>query len=194
MTLCSLREQFSTCTKCDLHATRTNVVFGEGEPDNPILMIVGEGPGQNEDIEGRPFVGECGKKLDQMIKYAGLERAETYISNAVLCRPPSNRNPLMAEIMSCRGRLLEEIRLVKPKIIVTMGKIALQAVAGKPMPGALSKYFDVRFRDMSVDGNMSKLVITYHPSYLLRSRKQAFPPMHQHWTDIKNEVIRIRGS
>lgn len=192
--LTSLEREMQHCEKCDLCQQRTSVVFGEGNPDNPILMILGEAPGKNEDVEGRPFVGQCGEKLDKMLAYAGLEREEVYITNAVLCRPPNNRNPLMKEIEACRPRLLHQIKKVNPDILVVMGRMAMQALQGAPLKGALSKLFNVRFHEMKVDDRPGKYVVTYHPSYLLRNRKVAFPIMFQHWTDIKDEVERIKES
>lgn len=194
MTVEALKQEMEGCTACDLCEGRTNMVFGEGNADRPILMILGEGPGKNEDLEGRPFVGQCGQKLDKMLEYAGLERGEVYITNAVLCRPPNNRNPLAKELDACRKRLLRHIKLVNPDILVVMGRMAMQALKGEPFKGALSQFFSIRFRDMTVGGQPGKYVVTYHPSYLLRNRKVAYPIMLKHWTDIKNEVERIKES
>lgn len=194
MTLVNLQQQTKDCTACDLCRTRTNIVFGEGNADNPILMIIGEGPGENEDLQGRPFVGPCGEKLEKMLEYAGLTRDEVYIANAVMCRPPKNRNPLMKEIEACRRRLLKQIKIVNPQILVVMGRIALQALTGEQLKGTMSRYFEVRFREIKIDGKPGKCVVTYHPSYLLRNRARAYPPMYQHWTDIKHEVERIKES
>jgi DNA polymerase len=164
------------------------VVFGEGNINNPVLMIIGEVPDKTDDAEKRPFRGKCGEKLDEILKYIGLTREDVYITNGVLCSPPNRRTPLICEILKCRSRLLEQIKIINPQMIVIMGRVAMQALIGKQVVGPLSKYFDIRFRNMTIDGNPCKYVITYHTSYLLRDRKSAYPYMIQHWTDIKNEL------
>ena len=119
----ALREGCMQCVGCPLHATRTNVVFGVGNPDSPIL-IVGEGPGEQEDLQGEPFVGAAGKLLDDMLSIIDLDRKQCYIANIVKCRPPGNRDPLEEEQDACVGYLWDQITLIRPKIIVCLGRIA----------------------------------------------------------------------
>lgn len=190
----ALNTQMLTCEACDLCKSRKRIVFGSGNSDKPLIMIVGEAPGEQEDLQGKPFVGKCGEVVTKMLKYAGLERQEAYLTNSVICYPPNNRNPLMKEIEACRKRLLEQIKLIKPKLLVLMGKIATQALLGEVVKGKLSAYFEQRFIDMKIDGDPGKFIVTYHPSYLLRSRKVAYPIMLQHWTDIKDEISRIKNA
>jgi uracil-DNA glycosylase family 4 len=188
----NLKAEMENCQKCDLCLERKTVVFGEGNASEPLIMIVGEAPGADEDEAGRPFVGRCGAKLNEMLTYAGLAREEIYITNSVLCRPPNNRMPVRAEIAACRNRLLRQIQLVKPKIIVTLGRVPAQAMVGKEIPGSLSKLFSTRFHEIRVGELEALCVFSYHPSYLLRSRKVAFPIMLQHWTDIKNKIAELK--
>src|SRR6202789_4155632 len=120
----SLRATALACTKCPLAGGRTQVVFGVGDP-KASLLFVGEGPGQQEDLAGEPFVGRSGKLLDRlMLEEIGLTRAECYIANVVKCRPPNNRDPAPAEIAACRPYLAEQIELIDPRVIVTLGNFA----------------------------------------------------------------------
>ncbi len=113
-----------TCRECDLAKGRTRVVPGEG-PDDATVMFIGEAPGQNEDRQGRPFVGAAGQFLDELLALAGLKRSEVYICNVIKCRPPGNRDPLPAEIMSCKPWLDQQIALKRPKVIVTLGRYSM---------------------------------------------------------------------
>ncbi len=113
-----------TCRECDLAKGRTRVVPGEG-PDDATVMFIGEAPGQNEDRLGRPFVGAAGQFLDELLGLAGLKRSEVYICNVIKCRPPGNRDPLPAEIMSCKPWLEQQIALKQPKVIVTLGRYSM---------------------------------------------------------------------
>ncbi len=124
VTLAELAEQVKRCTCCDLAKTRTHAVPGEGN-EHPDIMFVGEGPGFREDQQGRPFVGPAGAFLQQLIESIGLQRSDVYITNIVKCRPPNNRDPLPAEIMACTGYLDQQIRLLQPKMIVTLGRYSL---------------------------------------------------------------------
>jgi len=119
-----LTKECSACTKCGLHKTRTNVVFGVGNISSEVLFI-GEGPGENEDLQGQPFVGRAGKLLDDMLKIIGLSREKNiYIANIVKCRPPNNRDPQTDEREACIDWLFKQIELMKPKIIICLGRIA----------------------------------------------------------------------
>jgi DNA polymerase len=120
----ALYSRINTCTDCDLCKTRTHAVPGEGPPDAEI-MFVGEGPGFHEDQQARPFVGAAGKFLDEMLASIGLQRSEVYITNVLKCRPPGNRDPLPNEVEACRNYLLQQIELLNPRLIVTLGRFSL---------------------------------------------------------------------
>lgn len=122
-----LRELIGDCTRCGLGDTRTRLVFGAGDP-NARVMFIGEAPGRNEDLRGEPFVGAAGKLLDELLAHAGLTRDEVYIANVLKCRPPGNRDPLPSEIETCTPFLREQIRLVDPEILVTLGNFATRFV------------------------------------------------------------------
>ena len=167
-----LGQQASSCTACDLHKTRTNVVFGYGDPDAD-LMIVGEGPGQNEDEQGLPFVGRSGKLLDQLLEEIGLRREDNcYIGNVVKCRPPGNRDPRQSEIDSCADYLRQQLRLVDPKVVVTLGnfssKLLLKTDTGiTKLRGQPYKWWG-RF-----------LVPTFHPAAALRGSARVLAEMRE---------------
>jgi DNA polymerase len=118
-----LKARALVCTRCRLAETRTQVVFGVGDPEAR-LMFVGEAPGQNEDLQGEPFVGAAGKLLDNLLGEIGLHRSEVYIANVLKCRPPGNRDPRPDEIDSCKGYLREQIRLISPDVVMTLGNFA----------------------------------------------------------------------
>ena len=169
MTLELLQAQAQNCTACRLAEGRTRVVFGEGNPDAK-LMIVGEGPGEEEDKTGRPFVGKAGQLLNRILEAAGIPREEVYITNIVKCRPPRNRDPLETEQEACIGYLRKQVALIQPKIIVCLGRIAAK------------KLIDGDFRITRQHGQWFKrgdfwMMATYHPSALLRDvakRPEAF--------------------
>ena len=123
MELDQLREECLACRRCGLCETRTNVVFGVGTPDAEV-MFIGEGPGEQEDLQGEPFVGRAGKLLDDMLELIDLDRSRIYIANMVKCRPPKNRDPLPEEQAACSEWLTRQIALIRPKIIVCLGRIA----------------------------------------------------------------------
>jgi len=125
--LASLREHIGDCRRCPLGETRTQVVFGVGDPDAR-LMFIGEGPGKNEDLRGEPFVGAAGKFLDELLASIGFTRSQVYIANVVKCRPPGNRDPLPIEIETCTPFLARQIEIIDPKVISTLGKFATQYV------------------------------------------------------------------
>ena len=158
--LAEIAAEIKGCTRCPLHRTRTNIVLGEG-PSHTKLMLIGEAPGREEDLEGRPFVGRAGKLLDQMLKAIDIRRTDVYITNVVKCRPPCNRNPESEEIEACLPYLRKQIMVISPKIICTLGLIAAQTVLGTTEP--LSR---LRGRVHQLDH--LKVVVTYHPAFLLR--------------------------
>jgi uracil-DNA glycosylase family 4 len=170
----ALAAHVSSCTNCALCQTRNTTVPGEGNADSPDIMFVGEGPGAEEDAQGRPFVGKAGKLLDKMIDAMGYRRGEVYIANVVKCRPPENRKPLREEMDLCLPYLRQQIGLIQPKILVGLGGTAMEGLLGRPvgitrMRGVWQEYAGI------------KLMPTYHPSYLLRDpakKKDA-------WADLK---------
>ncbi|NPA49444.1 MAG: uracil-DNA glycosylase [Thermodesulfobacteria bacterium] len=158
--LAEIAKEIEGCTRCKLHRTRTNIVLGEG-PENATLMFIGEAPGRDEDLEGRPFVGRAGKLLDQMLGAINIRRAEVYITNVVKCRPPGNRTPEPDEIEACLPYLAKQIKLIRPRLICTLGLVAAQTVLATTQP--LSR---LRGKIHEIDG--IKVVVTYHPAFLLR--------------------------
>ncbi len=158
----TLQQIVSQCQLCDLSKTRTKTVFGEGNP-HARLMFVGEGPGAQEDTSGRPFVGRAGDLLTKMIENAiEIPRSETYITNIVKCRPPSNRVPTPEEALTCLPYLMKQIELIKPAIIVALGATAYHYLTG-------DKTGITKVRGEVIEMAGYKLVPTYHPSYLLRN-------------------------
>jgi uracil-DNA glycosylase family 4 len=156
-----LRVEAESCTKCRLAESRTNVVFGVGSPDAD-LMFVGEAPGRNEDLQGEPFVGRAGQLLDQLLAEIGIDRPSVYIANVLKCRPPNNRDPLPDEIECCKGYLREQIRLIRPRVVVTLGNFATKLLL-RTSTGI------TRLRGRSYPWWLdSTLVPTFHPAAALR--------------------------
>lgn len=171
-----LRAVVKDCTRCELCSTRTQTVFGVG-PAQASLMVVGEGPGADEDAQGEPFVGRAGKLLDEMLAVIGRSRREnTYIANVVKCRPPGNRDPAAHEAEACRPYLEQQIRLVKPRLIVALGRIAAQRLLSTDQ--SLAK---LRGPMHHYGPDRTPLFITYHPAYLLRSPLEKA----KSWDDLK---------
>jgi DNA polymerase len=156
-----LKKPVMACRRCPLARTRTNVVFGEGNPKAK-LMFIGEAPGADEDEQGRPFVGRAGQLLTKIIEAMGLEREDVFIANILKCRPPGNRNPLPTEIANCSPYLLRQVELIKPKVICALGKFAAQTLLNTETPIS-------RLRGNFYDYHGTKLMPTYHPAYLLRN-------------------------
>lgn len=159
-TLAEIREEMGDCRRCKLWRTRTNLVFGEGSP-GAALMFVGEGPGEEEDLQGRPFVGPAGQLLNKLLNKMGLPREEVYIANIVKSRPPGNRDPEADEVAACLPFLQKQIKAIRPRVIVTLGRPATQALLNTHAPltrlrGAWQKYDHI------------PVMPTFHPSYLLR--------------------------
>lgn len=187
-----LRAQVSDCMQCKLCKTRTNTVFGVGNPAAS-LMVVGEGPGADEDASGEPFVGRAGKLLDEMLKAIGRSRLEAlestgsagvFIANVVKCRPPGNRDPEKDEVEACRSYLDAQIAHVKPKLIVALGRIAAQRLLGTEEPlsrlrGPLHQY----------GASQTPVFVTYHPAYLLRSPKEKA----KSWEDLKKIAQHLKA-
>lgn len=160
-TLDSLNEQICTCMKCPLGKTRTKFVFGVGNPDADV-MLIGEAPGADEDRQGEPFVGRAGQLLNKILEAVGLQREEVYICNILKCRPPGNRDPQPPEVEQCEPYLHKQIELVKPKIILALGRIAAQTLlrTGDPLGSLRSQIHDYLGVPM---------IIVYHPAALLRN-------------------------
>ncbi len=159
--LAELARRAATCTACALAAGRTQVVFGVGDPDAD-LMLVGEGPGREEDLQGEPFVGRSGQLLDRLLaEELGIDRSRCYIANVVKCRPPDNRDPLPAEIAACRPYLEAQLDLVHPRVVVTLGNFATKLLLGTDRGITSLRGAAYPFRDGS-------LVPTFHPAAALR--------------------------
>ena len=161
----ALRQQALTCRRCKLCETRTNVVFGVGNPQAK-LMLIGEGPGENEDLQGEPFVGRGGQLLDKLLAHVDFSRNHNiYIANMVKCRPPQNRDPEKDEIAACIGFLRNQVYLIRPKIIVCLGRVAACAL--------ISPDFKVtKQHGEFYDKNGTLMMGTYHPAALLRNPTQ----------------------
>ncbi|HKF50004.1 MAG TPA: uracil-DNA glycosylase [Terracidiphilus sp.] len=168
-----IREDIGDCTRCALHKGRNKLVFGDGSADAR-LLFVGEGPGADEDAQGLPFVGRAGQLLNNMIGAMGLKREEVYIANVVKCRPPGNRVPEPDEANTCSPFLFRQIDVIRPEVIVALGATAATYLLGQRQPLA-----GLRGRVHSFRG--SKLIVTYHPAFLLRDPRQK----KEAWADLQ---------
>jgi uracil-DNA glycosylase len=170
----ALQREVAACTRCPLHQSRTQTVFGVGHRQ-ATWMVVGEAPGADEDRQGEPFVGRAGQLLNEMLLAIGLSRQQVYIANVLKCRPPENRDPKPEESSSCENYLQRQILLVRPRIILAVGRIAAQNLLRGETPigqlrGAVHHYGELA----------TPLVVTYHPAYLLRSPGQK----RRSWEDL----------
>jgi uracil-DNA glycosylase family 4 len=183
VSLKALREEIGDCRRCKLAAGRKNIVFGEGNPDAR-LMFVGEGPGREEDLQARPFVGDAGMLLTRLIEKMGFKREEVYIANIVKCRPPMNRDPERDEIESCRGFVERQIEIISPTVIITLGRISSQTLLGNAtlkMTAVRGHFFDYRG---------IPLMPTFHPAYLLRNPKDKWLT----WSDVQMVLDKLRDT
>lgn len=177
----ALKEKVRDCTACKLRAGCTQTVFGVGD-EHADWLFVGEGPGADEDAQGEPFVGQAGRLLDNMLLSIGLKRGDNvYIANVVKCRPPNNRNPEAEEIARCMPYLQQQIALIKPRLIVALGKTAATALLGRDatlgsLRGTLHDFAGI------------PLLVTYHPAYLLRSPAEKAKA----WQDLKAAVDHMK--
>jgi DNA polymerase len=182
--LAELAESVRSCTRCELFEDRQHVVFGEGNPDAE-LVFVGEAPGRDEDRTGRPFVGRAGELLTAMIeKGMGRPRESVYVCNILKCRPPSNRDPEPDEVRHCVGYLHEQLRILRPRLIIALGRISAQILSGERL--SLRK---LRGRMLTYRG--IPLLATYHPAYLLRMRERegrGNPADRGAWEDLKTAM------
>jgi DNA polymerase len=172
-TLEEVRKELGDCQRCKLHRTRRTLVFGEGN-EKARLMLIGEGPGYDEDVQGRPFVGRAGQLLTKILQSIGLQREEVYIANIIKCRPPQNRNPEPDEIQSCYPFLMKQIQAIQPRIICALGTFAAQTLLHTD-----AKITTLRGRFFDLAG--IKVLPTYHPAYLLRSPERK----REVWEDMK---------
>ena len=181
--------EVKACTLCGLSKTRTQTVFGEGDP-NAKLVFVGEGPGQNEDETGRPFCGRAGDLLNKMIGAMGLNRSDVFICNVVKCRPPQNRNPMTDEVEACWPYLMRQLQIISPKAIVTMGNPATQKLlqTNKGITGLRGNWQSLPELADSLGG--IPVMPTFHPAYLLRN----YTPQARNdvWSDLK-QVMAVLG-
>lgn len=177
-----LEQECSHCRECALCQTRKNVVFGVGNPQAEI-MLVGEGPGANEDEQGIPFVGKAGQFLDDMLAIIGLDRTLVYIANIVKCRPPGNRDPLNVEQDACIGYLRRQIALIQPKILVSLGRIAAMRLIDP-------KFRITREHGVWFDVDGMRMMALYHPSALLRDPGKR-PETFDDLKSLQKEVGRV---
>jgi uracil-DNA glycosylase len=174
-------DEVKGCPKCDLCKTRTNTVFGEGDPDAK-LMFIGEAPGENEDLQGRPFIGRAGELLTKMINGMGLAREQVYIANIVKCRPPNNRVPSSDEVATCTPYLERQIELIRPHAIVTLGLPSSQYMLQLKTPMGKMRGRWHAWRGIS-------LMPTYHPAYLLRNYTQQ--TREAVWSDLQQVMKKL---
>jgi uracil-DNA glycosylase family 4 len=179
----ALRKDIGDCKRCRLSKDRKNIVFGEGNP-NARLMFVGEAPGREEDSQGRPFVGEAGILLTRLIKKMGFKREDVYIANIIKCRPPMNRDPEKDEIESCMGFVEKQIEIIKPVVLISLGRFSAQTLIGNTglkMTTIRGNFFD--YKGIS-------LMPTFHPAYLLRNPKDKWLT----WNDAQKVLERLKAS
>ena len=172
--LCELSEQYANCTKCPLAEGRIKLVYGEGNPDAK-AMLIGEAPGDNENQTGRPFVGAAGQLLDKMLAAINISREQIYIANIVKCRPPDNRNPKDDERIACMPYLIEQIQIVRPKILLVMGLVAAQTLFGN------SNTLQWHREQRALDFMGIPAIVSYHPAALLRNPNWKRPA----WEDLQ---------
>lgn len=178
--LVELRNEIGDCKRCKLWKQRTNIVFGDGNA-SARLMFIGEGPGREEDLQGLPFVGDAGTLLTRLIEKMGLSRPDVYIANIVKCRPPMNRDPEDDEVATCRQFVERQIEIIRPEVIVTLGRVALQALKNNPK----LKITAARGHFIEYDG--IPLMPTFHPAYLLRNPGDKWKT----WADAQKVMERL---
>lgn len=179
MSLAELQATVAGCQRCELHQGRTRTVFGTGDP-HARCMIIGEAPGAEEDARGEPFVGRAGQLLNAMLRAMGFSRESVYIANIVKCRPPKNRDPKPEEMVACAPFLRRQIVLVAPEVILAVGRVAAQHLAGSALPIGRMRGQSY-FYESTDDGRRIPIVVTYHPAYLLRSPIEK----RKSWEDLK---------
>lgn len=185
------RDEVVSCRKCVLCEGRTQTVFGEGSP-NANLMFVGEGPGQNEDEQGRPFIGRAGKKLDEMIQAMGFSRDDVFIANVVKCRPPNNRAPTPAEADACWPHLLRQIMTIQPMVIVTLGGPATKRLVNPKLGITRVRGMWHHFTGLQPDGPSVPVMPTFHPAYLLRAYTKE--NREKVWSDLQKAIKLLKDN
>jgi DNA polymerase len=180
VTLAEVRKELGDCKRCKLHRGRKTIVFGEGN-EKATLMFIGEGPGYDEDVQGRPFVGKAGQLLTKIIQSINLPREEVYIANIIKCRPPQNRNPEPDEIQSCSPFLMKQIQVIQPKIICALGAFSAQTLLKTE-----TKITALRGKFYDLEG--IKVIPTYHPAFLLRNPERK----REVWEDMK-KIAELMG-
>jgi len=178
----ALEARVSECRLCDLHTSRTQTVFGVGNR-NADWLVIGEAPGHDEDQQGEPFVGRAGQLLNAMLQAAGLQRGQVYIANILKCRPPNNRDPKPEEVVCCEAYLLRQIELIKPRLILAVGRIAAQNLLATQTPIGKLRGEVHQFRDTGIP-----VIATYHPAYLLRSPLEK----RKSWQDLQLALKTLR--
>ena len=178
----ALQAEVADCTRCDLCTTRTQTVFGSGNKQAE-WMLVGEAPGQHEDEQGLPFVGNAGLLLTEMLRAIGLSREDVFITNILKCRPPNNRDPHADEVERCNAYLQRQQQLIQPKIILALGRIAAQTLLKTDAPLA-------KLRGKVHTFNHTPVVVLYHPAYLLRS----LPEKRKAWQDLIQAVQTVKNN
>ncbi len=175
-----LREEIGDCKRCKLSGKRKNIVFGEGNPDAG-LMFIGEAPGAEEDLQGRPFVGDAGMVLTRLINKMGFQREDVYIANIVKCRPPLNRDPEPDEAETCRGFIERQIEIIRPEVIMSLGRVATMNLTGDmklKITAVRGKFFS--YKGISV-------MPTFHPAYLIRNPKDKWLT----WNDAQKVMEKL---
>ena len=179
-TLEEIAKQISTCEGCELHASRNKTVPGEGNGNSPDVMFIGEAPGPDEDAQGKPFVGKPGQLLTKMIGAMGYTRDQVFLTNIVKCRPPGTRVPVSDELNTCHAYLRKQIELIKPKIIIAMGKNAVEGLLNKPV--ALTRLRGTWCKHEGID-----VMPTFHPSYL----EQVPSKKREAWDDLQAVMAKL---
>lgn len=174
----ALQQQVAGCTRCALHQGRTRTVFGVGS-EKADWMLIGEAPGAEEDRQGEPFVGRAGTLLNSMLMAIGLQRDQVYIANILKCRPPQNRDPVAEEVAACSDYLRQQIEYIRPRIILSLGRISAQNLLGTDTPIGKLRGSVYEYADTGIP-----LVVTYHPAYLLRSPGEK----RKSWQDLQLAV------
>lgn len=175
-----LRAYIGDCQRCKLSKQRKNIVFGTGNPAAR-LMFIGEAPGREEDLQGLPFVGDAGMLLTRLIEKMGMKRDTVYIANIIKCRPPANRDPEEDEVASCRGFIESQISIIRPAVIMTLGRVALQALMNTPALRITSA------RGHFLDYEGIPVMPTFHPAYLLRNPQDKMLT----WSDAQKVLARM---
>lgn len=182
-------EQIKDCNRCRLYPARKNLVFGDGN-ENANLVFIGEAPGQNEDIQGKPFVGAAGKLLTQLLQEIGLKREDVYITNIIKSRPPNNRDPLPDEIEACKPYLMEQLKIIQPKIIATLGAHASRTMLNRPI--SITQVHGKIF-----DTGAYKIIPIFHPAAALYRRptlellRDDFKKLSELLSEIENPITEV---